>query len=89
MSIVSLKTKTRPRVGKIEQQDTTNEYLGDHELVTTLTDLKEELRFLYGRFNNATDPALIDCCIYEIKALHMKYKYFLKKCKERQLRVGP
>ncbi len=52
-----------------------------------LAKLKRELDFLHRGFDMATDPILIDSYIYEIMSVNMKYKFYLKLCKERGLGV--
>ena len=53
------------------------------EIVTQLGHLKSELDDLHNRFDNTTDPVLIDSYVYEIMALHMKYKYYSQLCREK------
>lgn len=36
----------------------------------------------YAGFDNATDPDLIDCYIYELNAVMKRYKYLLQKAAE-------
>ena len=38
-----------------------------------------------SNFEQAVDPALVDCYIYEVQAVQQKYKYLLKRAKELQL----
>jgi hypothetical protein len=47
-----------------------------------LKEIERQLDYAHNRFNNATDPTLIDSYIYEIMSLNMKHKYFAKICKE-------
>lgn len=35
----------------------------------------------YSNFENVTDPDLIDCSIYELKAAQQRYKVLLKQAK--------
>lgn len=35
----------------------------------------------YSNFENATDPDLIDCSIYELKAAQQRYKVLLRQAK--------
>lgn len=55
----------------------------DMEILVMLEKLKRELDFLHNNFDQITDPVLIDSCIFEMKAIHMKYQYYLNECKER------
>lgn len=60
----------------------------DQELVKILEGLKTDLDFLYNNFDHVTDPTLIDGTIYEIMALQMKYKYYLRLCKSHGVYGG-
>ena len=55
----------------------------DHEIVAELNMLNDEIKSLHSGLDNTTDPALIDSYIYEIKALNMRYKYYLEICKRK------
>ncbi|MDR2648220.1 MAG: YaaL family protein [Clostridiales bacterium] len=59
----------------------------EREIVEALEALKRELNLLYNQFNFTTDPSLIDGCIYGIKAANAKYTFYLKQCKEKQIRA--
>lgn len=43
---------------------------------------KTALDTAYSNFENAVEPELIDCYIYEVNAIQQRYKYLLKKVKE-------
>jgi len=55
----------------------------DAEIVVALNELNMEIKSLHMCLDSMTDPNLIDAHIYEIKALNMRYKYYLERCKER------
>lgn len=62
-----------------------NEVIVDRQKIT----LREELRLArnalenaYAGFDNATDPDLIDCYIFELNAVMKRYKYLLQKAAE-------
>ena len=55
----------------------------DVEIVAALHKIKNELDYLHNSYNQATEPLLIDSIIYEMKAAHMKYMYYLHLCKEK------
>ena len=59
----------------------------EREIVEVLEDLNQQLNILYNQFNYITDPALIDGCIYDIKAAHAKYTFYLSRCKEKQIKA--
>ncbi len=60
----------------------------DKEILDTLKSLRDDLDSVHKNLDCVTDPALIDSYIYELKALQMKYKYFLGVCKERGIVAG-
>ena len=41
--------------------------------------LMEDLDQAYSNFENVVDPDLIDCSIYELKAVQMRYRFLLKQ----------
>ena len=43
---------------------------------------RNALENAYTGFDNATDPDLIDCYIYELNAVMKRYKYLLQKAAE-------
>ncbi|WP_330572115.1 YaaL family protein [Petralouisia muris] len=51
-------------------------------LLDDLEKAQYDLALAYNRFENAMDPDLIDCCIYQVKALQMRYKFLLTKAKQ-------
>lgn len=53
------------------------------ELFTELSDTRFALAQAYVRFNNTTEPELVDACIYELNALQSRYGYLLRRVKER------
>lgn len=59
----------------------------DKELLSSLEIVKQKLDLVYMNFEYATDKALIDCYIYELKSLQMKYEYLMQRVKERGLQA--
>ena len=52
--------------------------------VTSSADiLRRELADLHNRFDQATDPMLVDSIIYEMQAVQLRYMYYLDLCKAR------
>ena len=45
---------------------------------------KRALAAAYSIFDNATDPDLIDCFIYQVNSEQKRYKYLLQKAKEME-----
>ena len=43
---------------------------------------KDELNAAYSNFDNATDPDLIDCYIYQVNSEQKRYKYLLERARE-------
>ncbi|MDR3092278.1 MAG: YaaL family protein [Clostridiales bacterium] len=57
----------------------------DAEILSTLEKIRAQLNELHKSFDQVTEPALIDSCIFEIQSLNMKYKYYYNQCKQRGL----
>ena len=53
------------------------------ELMRELSDLRGALAAAYMRFDAATEPELVDACVYEINAAQSRYNYQLRLIKER------
>ena len=59
-----------------------NHTLSSVENTSILDDLERtrlDLEMAYSGFDNVTDPDLIDCYIYELKAAQKRYKYLLEQ----------
>ena len=52
------------------------------ELFTELSDTRFALAQAYVRFDNTTEPELVDACIFELNALQSRYNYLLRLVKE-------
>ena len=48
-------------------------------ILEDLEKTKYELETAYSGFDNATDPDLIDCYIYEVNAVMKRYRYLLNQ----------
>lgn len=59
----------------------------DSQILKELKELKQSLDMVYMKFEYATDTALIDCYIYELKALQMKYEYLMQRAKAKGLQA--
>lgn len=51
-------------------------------LIQEINMTKKALAAAYSNFDNATDPDLIDCYIYQVNSEQKRYKYLLQKAKE-------
>jgi len=54
-------------------------------LLDELSAARAALRAAYFRFDNASEPELIDACIYEINAAQARCGYLIRLAKERGL----
>ena len=78
-------TESKPRIhfwpkkarGKLSEDDSF--------VLTTLEQLQSDLAHVHHSLNTVTDPILIDGYIFEMNAIHMKYQFYMKLCKERGL----
>lgn len=52
------------------------------ELMKELQEVQKALDRAYENFSYVVDPELIDCCIYELNAGQMRYKFLMKQMKE-------
>ena len=52
------------------------------QMVIGYEELLKALAAAYSNFDNATDPDLIDCYIYQVNSEQKRYKYLLQKAKE-------
>ena len=53
------------------------------QLLLELSELRGALAAAYMRFDAATEPELVDACVYEINAAQSRYNYQLRLIKER------
>ncbi|MCL2361347.1 MAG: DUF2508 family protein [Defluviitaleaceae bacterium] len=60
----------------------------DMEIVAALEEAAAEMAFIHSRFDHITEDLLIDCLIYELKAVSLRHKYFLGLCKEKGIVSG-
>ena len=50
-------------------------------LMNDLHQTARELQDAYSSLENVVDPDLIDCCIYRLNSVQMRYKYLLNSIK--------
>lgn len=54
----------------------------EKRLLDDLRLTRSELEIAYSGFDNVTDPDLIDCYIYKVNAVLMRYKFLMEKAVE-------
>ena len=52
-------------------------------LLDDLNRTKNDLDFAYANFQNVVEPDLIDAYIYEVNAMQLKYKFLLRRLKQK------
>jgi len=62
--------------------------LEDVQIVAALNDAAGEMAYIHSCFDHITEELLIDCLIYELKAVSLRHKYFLGLCKEKGIISG-
>ena len=70
------------RKAKLLRRDVARD-VSHQELFTELSDTRFALSQAFDRFNNTTEPELVDACIFEINATQARYSYLLRVIKER------
>lgn len=61
-----------------------NLLLAREELLNEIEEIKLSLETAHSNFDNASDPDLVDSCIYEMNAIQYKYKYLLKQMRKME-----
>lgn len=57
-------------------------------LLAEITQTRNELEAAYSNFENATEPDMIDSCIYQVNSAQIRYKFLLEKAKATGLTVA-
>ena len=57
-------------------------------LIYELTQTKNALDAAYSCFENATEPDIIDSCIYQVNSAQIRYKFLLEKAKAANLTIA-
>lgn len=76
-----LRTKPEKKPSRLLSYD--EKYLLDE-----LAQSKNALDAAYSCFENATDPDIIDSCIYQVNSAQIRYKFLLEKAKAANLTVA-
>ncbi len=61
------------------------------ELRAALENTRNQLDSIRNHFEQVVDPTLIDCCIYELNAVQLRYQFLLRRVKrleEHQMTSG-
>lgn len=58
------------------------EVVSRRALLRELDDTLAELRYARSCFENASDPEIVEACVYEIKSAEARYSFLLRKAKE-------
>lgn len=61
------------------KQKKDNLLLAREELLSEIENIKLSLETVHSNFENASDPDLVDSCIYEMNAIQHRYKYLLRQ----------
>jgi hypothetical protein len=86
MSAVAMKYPAVFKARQVVENKTRSETDSDtKELLNALEGITRELDILYNQFDFITDPALIEACIYGIKAAHAKYAYYHRQAKDKHI----
>ena len=80
-----LRTPVKPSVPRKRARGLSRE---DQQVVIALGMLRRDLENLHNRYDQTTDPLLVDSLIYELKSVNIKYKYYLHLCKEKGIVGG-
>lgn len=56
-------------------------------LLYELEQTRNALAAAYSSFDNALDPDLIDCCIYQVNSAQSRYKFLLDRAREANLEI--
>ena len=78
---VVLKNKTDKKPKRLLSYD-------EKYLIAELTQSKNALDAAYSCFENATDPDIIDSCIYRVNSAQIRYKFLLEKAKAANLSLA-
>lgn len=72
----------------MKKQRLTPRELARENLMEELKKTQNAMDSAYSVFENATDPDLIDCAIYQINAIQLRYKYLLECAKQLEPNVA-
>ena len=67
---------------KIKDEMKKQKELHRQELLRELEVTKNALDTAYANLSYVVEPELIDCCIYELNAIQLRYKFILSQVKK-------
>lgn len=70
---------------KKEQEEA--EICRKQELMEELREARDAMDAVYSNLSYVVEPDMIDCCIYELNALQLRYKIILNQMKEEEARA--
>lgn len=71
----SFKSKKKQKLQRVEEESSRA------VLISSIKATEVQLKKAYISFNEVTDQDLVDCCIFEINALHARHNYLTKQLK--------
>ncbi len=69
--------------------ENTNKLSEGEIILKNINIAKRALDNAYNNFDIVTDPDLIDSCIYEVKAMQLKYQYLISEAKRMNIIAKP
>lgn len=66
---------------RAQQEEHSPAFMDYDELLRQIDQTKEEINTARNHFEQALDPTLIDCYIYEINAAQLRYQFLLRHFK--------
>lgn len=73
------------KIINFKKEKKTPDYDEKH-LLEEIAITKNAIDAAYSNFENATDPDLIDCYIYQLNSEQKRYKYLMERAKEVQFK---
>ena len=68
---------------KMEEENFEMQDINERDiLLMNIERAKEAMEIAYAKFNLVSEPELVDCYIYELKASQLKYQYLVQQAKD-------
>ena len=55
----------------------------DMEIIAALNEAASDMAYIHSCMDHVTEEILIDCLIYELKAVSLRHTYFSELCKQK------